>query len=361
MCAPDENTYSTNEIHTMYDILCEEEIIYIEWTERLVDERVNAIRDVFMKLFSNMFFEESSKEAFDDGEKDEPMKSEADKVKGNEYNVTKFKAKTQLMTKNYTRSLRVNLPVKTPYQAVGNINGTWFKKTKDEHPECFGEINLSDPFFQKRRILFTLDLDASEIFDNVINYVTVEVRKKRGSGADFIESVTFDKKRITKEGVSASIEYARMRNEKPGEYEYKAQWSLRGGKLYPRNPRWEKGQWEGVTLAPPVKPLNIDVEADLEELKNNDIAAVTVKLRYRKFGRLYEDPKNMRLSVAGDKPLTSRMIFHDKDNARYDYKVTYHHKQEGPMDMGWISGREDAYIYCFLPEKLQKKEKSELY
>lgn len=353
--------YNTSEVHEIYDVLCEEGIVNIQWTEEIVDERVNMIREAFMKIFTNMTFDKKEEQMFDDGAEEQDAKSEIDKAKGTEYNVNKFKVKSQEVFRNTTYHLRTNLPVKTPYQTVGNINGAWYVKTKEEHPECFGEINLDEPFFQKRKLLFTLDLDAAEIFDKEINYVTVEVRKKRQSGRDFMESITFDKKRVTQEGVSAAIEYARMRDDDAGVYEFKTQWSLRGGKLFPQNPNWKKGEWEGVTLAPPIKPLNIDAECDPEELKTNDIAAVTVKLRYYKYGRHYEDPKTLRISASSDKPLASHMIFHDTRNAKYDYKITYHHKSRGPVSMGWVTERDDGYIYCYVPEKLIKKEKSELY
>ena len=358
-----KNYYTKDEMHTVYDMMCSEKVIDIQWTERIVDERVNMIRETFMKIFTSMFFDKEQEKFMgdDDDGGGEGKVSESDKVTGESYKVYKFYAKSEEVYENVTYHLRTNLPIKTPYQVVGNINGEWYRRTKEEYPDCFGEINIDDPFFQRRKVLLTLDLDAVEIFDKVINYATVEVRKRRSSGRDFTDSFTFNKQVVTSTGVTAAINYAKMREDDPGVYQYKIQWSLRGGNLFPGNPRWETGSWEGVTLAPPVKPLNIDVEADLEEFKNNDIAAVTVKLRYRKFGRLYEDPKTMRLSASGDKPQTGCMIFHDKDNARYDYKITYHHKKKGPVDMGWVSGRTDAYIYCYLPEKLQKKEKSDLF
>ncbi|MDH5745178.1 MAG: hypothetical protein OEZ52_16675, partial [Candidatus Aminicenantes bacterium] len=226
---------------------------------------------------------------------------------------------------------------------------------------CFDEINIDDPFFQRRKVIFNLDLDAAEIFDEAINHVTVEVRKKRTSGRDFTDSITLNKEYITKNGVSATMTYAKMREDDPGVFEYLTQWSLRGGGIYPKNPRWEKGEWEGVTLSPPIAPLNIDIEADLEELKNNDIAAITVKLRYHKYGKVFEDPETVRILITRGEPLLTRTIFHDRDNAGYDYKVTFHHREKGPFEQDWVKGREDAYIYCYIPTQLKKKEKGDLY
>ncbi len=353
--------YTTDEMHTVYDYLCEVGVIDIEWTEEIVDERLNMIREAFMKLFSNLFFDKTPEQMMDTGEEPEKGKAEIDKVKGEKYTVYKFTAKSEESFKKTSYHLRTNLPVKTPYQVVGNINGTWYRKLQGEYPECFDEINIDDPFFQRRKVIFNLDLDAVEIFDDTINYVTVEVRKKRKSGRDFTDSATIDKAYVTTKGISATLTYAKMREDDPGVFEYLTQWSIRGGKVYPEHPQWKKGEWEGVTLAPPIAPLNIDVEADLEELKANDIAAVTVKFKYHKFGKIYEDPKTVRLNVTKGEPLITRTVFHDRDNVKYDYKITFHHKRKGAIDRGWVQGREDAYIYCSIPDNLRKKEKSALY
>ena len=55
------------------------------------------------------------------------------------------------------------------------------------------------------------------------------------------------------------------------------------------------------------------------------------------------------------------MIFHDKDRKTYDYKVTYHHKQKGPYTTGWVKGREDAYVYCYMPKDINEKKSARLY
>ncbi|MDH4219700.1 MAG: hypothetical protein OEY18_07115 [Candidatus Aminicenantes bacterium] len=353
--------YTVDEMHQIYDILCEEGIITIEWTEEIVDERLNMIREAFMKLFTNMFFEKVPEQMMDLGESGKKEDTVKETGKGRYYEAYKFEAKSAESYKNTTYHLRTNLPVKTPYQIVGNINGDWYRSTHEEHPECFDEINIDDPFFQRRKVIFNLDLDAAEIFDEAINHVTVEVRKKRTSGRDFTDSITLNKEYITKNGVSATMTYAKMREDDPGVFEYLTQWSLRGGGIYPKNPRWEKGEWEGVTLSPPIAPLNIDIEADLEELKNNDIAAITVKLRYHKYGKVFEDPETVRILITRGEPLLTRTIFHDRDNAGYDYKVTFHHREKGPFEQDWVKGREDAYIYCYIPTQLKKKEKGDLY
>ncbi len=199
-----------------------------------------------------------------------------------------------------TFTLDARLPVRWPFQIVGNL-ASWYNGVKD-NPKCVASVNLNDPFFQHRDINFILDLDAKEMFDEAVNYVTVNVRKKRGRAATpFEDRVTIDAKYLKEKGITASVTYARGEDKNPEAYEYQAQWSLKGGNVFPANPRWEKGSWEGVTLAPPVVPRTVEVEGDLEAMKASDITRVTVQIHYPKFGKEVEE--NIHISPAKNEPI----------------------------------------------------------
>jgi len=353
---PREHHYSYDEVQSMYDFLCEQELVNIEWTEELVDERINVIREAFMKIFTNMFFNREASEmdfgevgGDDDGE-DIDWK---DRAKGREFNIDSYTLKSSEQFRDVKYHLQVNLPVKVPYTAVGNISGDWYRNVRRDHPDCFAEVNLDDPFFQHRHVIFGLDLDAVDMFGEVVNHCTVEVRKKRVSGRDFQDSLTFDKRYVETKGVSGTITYAKMREEDPGAFEYKAQWSMRGGKLFPKNPRWEKGSWEGVTLTPPVAPMLIEVGADLTDMEEVGFTGVTVQLRYRQYDKTYTDPNTIRLYVSKGEAMGERRIFVDRDKVEYDYQITFYHKTEGRQKQDWIRGVSDGYIYCVIPDQLR--------
>jgi len=353
------DNYRYEELHDIYDFMCEQELVNIEWTEEIVDERVNMIREAFMKIFTNMFFNRESEEmdfaeAADESDDDEKTDWK-DKAKGRTFKIDTYTMKDSQQFRDVKYHLRTNLPVKVPYSAVGNISGDWYRRLKRENPDCFAEVNLDDPFFQHRRVIFGLDLDAVDMFGEIVNHCTVEVRKKRRTGRDFHDSLTFNKKYVESKGVSGTITYAKMREEDPGAFEWKAQWNMRGGKKFPKSPQWQKGDWEGITLTPPVAPMLIEAGADLSEMAELGFSGVTVKLKYKQYGRTYNDPTSMRLYVSKGEAMDEHRIFVDRDRMEYDYQVTFSHKKEGRMPQGWVRGTSDGYIYCVIPDDLRRR------
>ena len=132
---------------------------------------------------------------------------------------------------------------------------TFYNSVKD-NKSCIASVLLNDAFYRHMDIRFVLDLEAKEMFDQEVNYVTVNVRKKRDSGNDFMDRTTIDKKYVTDKGITAAMTYAAGEDRNADMYQYAVQWSLRGGNVFPSAPVWEKGQMEAVTLKPPVVPQN---------------------------------------------------------------------------------------------------------
>jgi len=244
--------------------------------------------------------------------------------------------------------LNVRLPVRHPLQVVGNL-GSWYHAVQD-NPKCVASVNLNDPFFQHRDIHFILDLDAKEMFESAVNYVTVNVRKKRTAGNPFEDHVTIDAKYLQEKGINASVTYARGEDKNPDVYQYQAQWSLRGGVVYPKSPGWQTGSWEGVTLAPPVMPRTIEVEGGLEDMAANNITRITVQVHYPKFGEEVEE--NISVSPVQGQALVSKKIFMDRGAKGYAYRIIANHKTEGKLVLPWSARIGDDYIYATIPPEL---------
>jgi hypothetical protein len=220
------------------------------------------------------------------------------------------------------------------------------------NPKCVAAVNLNDPFFQHRDINFVVDLDTKDIFEQAVNYVTVNVRKKRSTGNPFADRLTIDAKHLKDQGVVGTVTYARGEDKDPDAYEYQAQWSLRGGKVYPPNPAWEKGSWEAVTLAPPIESRTIEVEGDLEAMKASDISRITVQVHYSKFGEEVEE--NIHISPAKNEPLVTQKIFADRGSRGYVYRLVINHEKEGKLVLPWSAKLGDDYVYAAIPEDLLK-------
>jgi hypothetical protein len=162
--------------------------------------------------------------------------------------------------------------------------------------------------------------------------------------------VTLDAAHLKAKGVAARVTYARGEDQNPEVYQYQAQWSLKGGHIFPENPPWITGSWEGVTLAPPVRPLTVELEGDLEELKTKDITRVTAEVHVSQFAK--EHTEEIQLSVAGGQPVVSKTIFRDRDMDKYAYRLIFNHKTAGKLVGPWIKDMSDGYVYAVIPENL---------
>lgn len=250
--------------------------------------------------------------------------------------------------------INLNYRMATTEEAVLTENlGTWYDEVKN-NKRCVNSVNLNDPFFSHRDIHFILDNKVKDVFENEVNYVTVNVRKKRSAGNPFQEQLTIDSKFLKESGARASLTYARGEDKNSDNYEYKTQWSLRGGKLFPENPEWIKGDWQGVQLTCPMVPRTIQFEADLEELKQMGIVRATLQLRYMKYG--VERESNIPLTVSQGKALVEDKVFIDEDTPGYAYRLIMTHKEKGKVALDWDTKLNDDYVYASIPKKLKDND-----
>jgi len=352
-CRTSDHKYTYNEAREMFDFLCEKEIIVMDFKEKISDERTAKIRDAFFQFFLNSFAqsEELSPDQMlnqEDRDKSADNDPKAPAVKGDKYSMSRYRfAKTE-QVRDRVWHLKYSLPYRETMQLTANL-AEWYDGVRN-NPKCVAAVNLNDPFFTHRDVKFILDLDAKEMFDEAVNYVTVNVRKKRSSGRDFEDHVTIDANYLKNNGVTASITYARGDDTNPDVYEYQAQWSLKGGNVYPKNPPWQQGSWEGVTLTPPVRPITIEFEGDLDAMKEKGITRCTAQIHYYQFGNEVET--NIHISPQKNEPLTSAKIFMDRDKKEYAYRLIFNHKTAGKLVGPWVANVSDEYIYATIPDDL---------
>ena len=346
-------------IHEFYTRLVETKAIDIKIDDKLADEKTAKITEIFFSVFTNSIATLSHDNAAPVEAKQPAMNTEemmkkyqnAEKWK---IDVQKLKSHSQRKTEVYRLSSRLNVPQKM--YILGNL-ASWYDGVRD-NKACVASVNLNDPFFQHRDINFILDIEAEEIFGQEANYVTVNVRKRRSSGNPFSDQVTIDREYLKQKGLRAMVTYARGEDKDPDVYEYKTQWSLKGGHLFPTEPEWIQGDWEGVTLAPPITPRTIQFEADLDQLKEMGIRRATLQVRYRKFGEEMET--NIPITVSQGTPLVEKMIFTDRDTRGYVYRLVMTHETEGKLALEWDSKINDDYVFATVPDQLRDKT-SELF
>lgn len=342
-----EYSYSYDEMHKHYDTLVESQVVKIQFDELVSDERVAKVREAFFQYFLNAMAEPAPPSqpapASDKEKQGSPNIQYGDRFTYKKQSFERaFSQKTKRINLNYRMAIR------HPFQLVGNL-ASWYDGVRD-NPKCVAAVNLNDPFFAHRDINFILDLDAKDMFEQEANYVTVNVRKKRSTGNPFEDHVTIDSKYLKDHGINATVTYARAEDQDADVYEYQAQWSFRGGKVYPPSPAWEKGSWEGVTLAAPIGPRTIEVEGDLDAMKASDITRITAQVHYMKFGQEVEE--NFSLSPAKNEPLVSKKLFMDRDSKGYAYRLIVDHKADGKLATPWSAKVADDYIYAAIPKDM---------
>ncbi len=348
---------SENMMRKVYDHFESNEMVTLEWEENLIDERVDVMREAFFNYFLNMFTEPADMPEFSSlSTLANDVTIDDEGIKEGAQGGYKFKSCTQLIgSRVLNKTIRLDkiiLPVKRKYQMVANLAST-YDQVKN-NPKCVTSVNLNDPFFQHRDINFIVDLEAQEIFQQEINYVTVNVQKRRSNGRDFQDAVTIGNDYLQENGTLATITYARGNDTNSDKYKYKTQWSLKGGHLYPENPRYESGDWQGVTLVPPVKPRTVEFEADLDELTEMGIVRATAQIRYYKYGE--EREENIPITVSKGVPLTEKTIFTDRNNRGYVYRLILTHKEKGKMVLDWQEKINDDYVYAIIPNELKEND-----
>lgn len=344
------DTRSYTEAYDSFSRMIDAGVLEMKFEQTIDNETTSKFRDAFFQAFLAMFTqktESNTQDLPDQGgnKKDESQGPGVGVIPTYERNK---RVETQNI-KDWTYTLTARIPVLNKFTITDNIK-RWFPDVDANREKCIRAINLNDPFFTTREINFVLDLDARDIFDEYVNYVTVNVRKRRSAGLPFQDSFVIDGKYLKEKGNTATLQYARGNDTNPDNYEYQMQWSLRGGDVFPQNPNWQTGEWRGQPLSAPVKGVDINFEATPEDLKAKDLVSVTAQVHYMRFGQEVES--NIRLSANDQTAIKKMKIFRDKDAKNYAYRLIFVHKKLGRLATEWTKDASDDYIYATVPDDL---------
>lgn len=349
--------YSAGEkqMRKIYDYLRETEVVELKWRRHLDTEELAVMEAAFFNYFLTGFTDHQFPELISNEriQIESPQNTVIEDAEG----VYNFKACEQ-MTSNRSKNKTIKfedilLPIKRKHPMTFNLKSAYddFQREK----RYFQKVVLDDPFFEYRDINFILDADAEELFSNKkINYATINVRKKRNDGSIFEDKLTLDRSYLHQKGGRISTSYIRGEDISLDQFEYKVQWSLEGGKVYPANPTWKKGDWEGITLTAPVKSRNIEFEADPGELADLEVTRATLQIRHEQFGKMKEE--TIQLSTRKEEFAKNKKIFSDSERPDYKYRLIFNHKRLGKIRTDWQDGFNDNYIYGITPERLLSTE-----
>lgn len=311
-------------------------------------EMTQRIADAYLQMFVQLMTQPVNLDDKNDRESNEKdAKRSLPEVDRGQDSSTITSEKRVVNSKSFKRSysFTASVPIKMTRTLTTDLLSIY--DGVKSNPKCVGEALLNDPFFTHSDVKIVLDLDARDIFEEYINYVTISIRKRRNSGRDFQESVTMDAKFLKENGPVATISYARGSEKTPDPFEYQVQWSLRGGRTFPPNPEWKAGALEGVTLSTPLRPTQVDFQWEPELMKEKDIIRVAAQVAYWQFGT----EKVADIQPLSDTSMRPFRFFRDAERTEYAYRLVYYHKTLGVLAGAWQKNAA-GLIYGAIPDDL---------
>lgn len=346
-----DDEITDTEKDSLFSYLMEQKAVVIKLDQLKPDDPVaKEVTEAFLEYFLSSVAEKNLSlpeegEVSASARPEDPYQPSEDLYK---YSFSSERMETKIRRGSETYNLKVRIPVVHEMTVTENL-ASWYDGVK-HNSKCVTSVNLNDPFFEHREIQMILDAEAEQMFGDEVNAVAVDIRKKRSKGNEFSDAVIIDQKKL-ESGTLATMTYARLEDDNSDVYDFRIQWNLRGGNVYPLNPEWQKGDWKGINLVAPVTPRTILFEGDLAELTEMQIPRATLQVRYQKFGKEVET--NIPLTVSKGESLIEKTIYTDKETRGYVSRLILTHKTEGKLVLPWEQNINDDYVYAVIPKEIK--------
>ncbi|TXF90280.1 hypothetical protein FUA23_07105 [Neolewinella aurantiaca] len=179
-----------------------------------------------------------------------------------------------------------------------NIGDLW--QQYGDREDLFRSVALYDPAFQQRAVHVNLDGSLERAFADMVNSVTVRMRKVHNSGATTLKEVMVDRRNFRDSTGQFRMVYLNDRDSSMTEwlsYEHQEVWQFTGGGTYTTD--WDTTSAAMINLYTPFERRSISLEGDLDNLQSQGIRAASVKITYPFFDQERTDSRLLR---PGDDP-----------------------------------------------------------
>ncbi|WP_109302599.1 hypothetical protein [Aquimarina sp. AU474] len=260
------------------------------------------------------------------------------------------KEKKDIRVHRFRLDLSESTTIKVPFYTAGNLGGLY--ESFKEDPKYFRVVDMDNADFEKREIIFQLDTDFAESFEEVVNFVTVNFRKKYTGRRDFTSQLYFNAKDIKNGKIFKSIAFPRLGEQSANwkEYEYQISWSVRGqSEFVGSNSQWKTSQSPAIVISPPFQKLAVEVDLDKQVLAEADVASVIVDFAADFLGKT-QFVKSLTLRSSGEENNSKTAVFYDY-NGDVAYRTIWYTKT-GDKVKSPHQKLENGYIYLTPPKKL---------
>lgn len=196
------------------------------------------------------------------------------------------------------------------------------------NPSMFRDAPLNDETFRQRSVMVGVDGDLEKEFENMLNSVTVILKKKHLNGQHTTQNIIVTGHSIRDKNKLPFLVYGYQQDTtKWLEYQYRTVWQFRGGATY--ESEWTTQDASMINLFIPYKRKSIDLEGDLQSLQDKGIRAVSIHIDYPFFTQKKQD--RITINLAKENSLKSFSITQPEHQEEINYNITWLKKSGGHM------------------------------
>jgi len=227
-----------------------------------------------------------------------------------------------------------------------NIGDLWQKH--GDRDDLFRDVALYDPAFQQRSVHVNLDGSLERAFADMVNSVTVRMRKQHGSGVTTLKEVMVDRRNFRDSTGQFRMVYLNDKDSSMTDwlsYEHQEVWQFSGGGTYTTT--WDTTDAAMINLYTPFERRSISLEGDMETLKSQGVRAASVKITYPFFDQERTDSRLLR---PGDDPASKPfLVTLPRGREAIDYQISLMRADGAPLR--WRGTDEFGLIFFDEPPK----------
>jgi hypothetical protein len=260
-----------------------------------------------------------------------------------------MKKREDIRTNKFYLNLSQSTTIKVPVYSSGNLGGLF--TTLDTR--YFRIVDMNDPAFQIRDLHFQVDGDYVDSFQDIINFVSVNFRKRYdATHSDETKQIIISYQDVKEGNTIQSVNYPRLGVASSDwlNYEYQTGWSIKGEnktlKIPEGRDKWIMSNEPAVSLRPPFDKRIIEIDADRAIFRDAGIASAVIDIATVLAGvpRKY---KSITLRSGDPTNSISTAIYHD-NGEDIVYLVTWYNK-DGRQFRTALQILDSDYLYLVPP------------
>jgi hypothetical protein len=234
------------------------------------------------------------------------------------------KDRDDIRTNRFSIILSRSTTIKVPVDASGNLGGLYQSLGAD--PRYFRVVSLDDPAFQFRDVHFQIDGDFVDSFSDLVNFASVTVRKSYAHNPEMKRDLLFSLDELKEGRTIQAISFPRLgeSDEHWHDYEYRTEWSLRGGPtlVQPKDGGWMRGTSAAVSLRPPLEKQVLQLDVDRASFEAHGVRSAVIRFATVVGG---ETRKQREAHVrADDLDTTSTVVIYHDPGQAVAYQVDWY-------------------------------------